>query len=61
MIKDGRITTNGWLFVALLAMIFTTPYNPFLIHPYLPIVWYFAVGVYGIWLLARITREEVGR
>ena len=61
MIKGGSITVNGWLFVVLLFLTFTTPINPFITHRYLPIVWYAAMGVYGLWLLARVTREEGGR
>lgn len=61
MIKDGRLTTNGWNFVVFLGLIFTTPYNPFIAHRYLPILWYAFVGIYGIWLLARVTKEEAGR
>jgi len=61
MIKDGRITTNGWLFVVFLVLVLTTPFNPFILHRYLPLIWYPAVAVFGLWLLARVTREEVGR
>jgi hypothetical protein len=58
MIKDGRLTTNGWLFVVFLALVLTTPYNPFIAHRYLPIIWYFAVAIYGFWLLARVMKKE---
>ena len=60
MIKDGRITTNGWLFVVFLVLVLTTPFNPFIYHRYLPLIWYPLVAVFGLWLLARVTREEVG-
>jgi len=58
MIKNGSLTTNGWLFVVFLVLVFTTPFNPFITHRYLPIVWYAAVAVYGLWLMAKVTREE---
>lgn len=61
MIKNGRITTNGWLFIVFLALVLTTPVNPFIAHQYLPLLWYPFVAVFGLWLLARVSREEVER
>ncbi|MEK6712543.1 MAG: hypothetical protein AABZ64_18400 [Nitrospinota bacterium] len=61
MIKEGRLTVDGWLFVVFLILVFTTPYNPFILHRYLPLAWYAAIAIYGLWLLARVSREEVGR
>ena len=61
MLKEGRLTLNGWLMISYVVLVFTTPVNPLIAHPYLPILWYVAVGIYGLWLLARITREEAGR
>ena len=58
MIKEGNLTVNGWLFVVFLALVLTTPYNPFIAHKYLPILWYIGMGIYGLWLLARVTKEE---
>ena len=58
MIKDGRLTTNGWLFVVLLFLTFTTPINPFIAHRYLPLVWYAGMGVFGLLLLSLFTPEE---
>lgn len=49
-----KLTTDGWLFVLFLLLIFTTPFNPFINHRYLTIVWYFFVTLYGIWVLVRI-------
>ena len=61
MLKEGRLTLNGWLVISYVVLVFTTPVNPLIAHPYLPILWYVGVGIYGLWLLARITREEAGR
>lgn len=61
MLKEGRITVNGWLLIIFFILVFTTPVNPLIAHSYLPILWYIAIGICGLWLLARITREETGR
>lgn len=60
MLKEGRITVNGWLLIIFFILVFTTPVNPFIAHRYVPILWYVGIGIYGLWLLARITREEAG-
>jgi hypothetical protein len=61
MPNERRITVNGWLLIAFFVLVFTTPLNPLIAHPYLPILWYIVLGICGLWLLARITREEAGR
>jgi hypothetical protein len=57
----ARLTANGWLSIIYFILMFTTPVNPVIAHPYLPVLWYVAMGIGGLWLLARITREEAGR
>lgn len=61
MIKNGKPTVNGWLFIVFLVLVFTTPFNPVVANPYLPIPWYILMWIGGIWLLARVTREEPGQ
>lgn len=60
MATEGKLTANGWLLIIYCILMFTTPINPVIAHPYLPILWYVAMGICGLWLLARITREEAG-
>ncbi len=54
MIRNWKLTTNGWLFVIFLFLILTTPVNPFINHRYFTIWWYFLVALYGIWVLIRV-------
>lgn len=61
MVREGKLTANGWLLIIYFILMFTTPVNPLIAHPYLPILWYVAMGICGLWLLARITREEAGQ
>ncbi|MGH7310698.1 MAG: hypothetical protein ACREK6_18610 [Candidatus Rokuibacteriota bacterium] len=55
------MTASGWLLIIYGILMFTTPVNPLIAHPYLPILWYVGLGICGLWLLARITREETGQ
>ncbi len=58
MIDDGKLTTNGWMFVVFLVLALTTPFNPIINHRYFTIGWYFLVAIYGLWVLIRIVYAE---
>ncbi len=58
MIKEGSLTTNGWMFVVFLVLAITTPINPFINHRYFNILWYVIVALYALWILVRVVHEE---
>ena len=58
MLKDGKPTTNGWLFIVLLFLILTTTVNPLINYKYFTILWYPLVALYGLWVLIRVVYEE---
>ncbi len=58
MLKDGKPTTNGWMFIVFLILVLTTTVNPFINNKYFTILWYPLVALYGLWLLIRVVYEE---
>ena len=58
MIKDGRITTNGWLLIVFLVLTLTTTVNPLINNKYFALWWYPIIALYAIWVLVRIVYEE---
>ena len=58
MLKDGKPTTNGWLFIAFLVLVLTTTINPVINNKYFTILWYPLVALYGLWVLIRVVNEE---
>ncbi|MFQ5895580.1 MAG: hypothetical protein ACE5JJ_07160 [Nitrospinota bacterium] len=54
MMKEGRLTTTGVMFVIFLALALTTSINPLINHRYFNLWWYFLVALYGLWVLIRV-------
>lgn len=60
MVENGKLTTNGWLFVAFLVLTLTTTVNPFINIRHFTLPWFVLLSIYGIWVLARLSKEEGG-